>query len=295
VGSGTGHRAHPQRPLLVRSPALDKLRFRVVTNPTARLTAYTNGEGQVFLPTPAQLLDAAQDPRRSQDTRLLNWTNVRSPYLGIAWQCGDRAGKPSVFKDKRTRRAMTHLIDRALMNREIYRGVGTVISQPCNPESVQFDPRLEPWPCSTERATALLAEAGWKRRTENGPLVNGAGEEFRFAVTLPEMGEIDDQIARYLADRCAAVGIVCTADVVDRTAHAAKARAHDFDAILWAWFPRDPETDLSEIFHSRAIEGGNNFNQWSCPEADALLDKGPTDAGPDSAGGRVATVPPRLP
>jgi ABC-type transport system substrate-binding protein len=143
----------------------------VVTDTTARLTAYTNGEGQVFLPMPAQLLEAARTLMRSQDNAnpaQLDLTSARRTWASRG-SAANRAGKPSVFNDKRVRRAMTHLIDRTLMNREIYRGVGTVISQPCNSESFQFDPTLEPWPCSSEKAAALLAEAGWKRRTEHGP------------------------------------------------------------------------------------------------------------------------------
>jgi peptide/nickel transport system substrate-binding protein len=49
----------------------------------------------------------------------------------------------------------------------------------------------------------------------------------------------------------------------------------DFDAIIMGWSANTPESDLRQMFHSDSINNqGDNFVQWSSPEADRLLDAG---------------------
>jgi peptide/nickel transport system substrate-binding protein len=254
-------------------PALDGLRFRLAPDPAARMTAYLNGECHIFLPTSLQFEAMGKDPARAPDTQLLKWENMRSAFQGIAWQCGDRKGAPSVFRDARVRRAMTHLVDRDLLIREVFRGVGTPISQPTNVLSRQFDPTIKPRSCSEDAARALLAEAGWTPRGEGGRLVDAQGREFRFTLTLPEMGDVDDQIAAHVRARCAAVGIEMLAESVDMPTLESKGREHNFDAMFCTWFPTDAENDLWSLFHTKAIGVAKNWGQWSNPEADQRLER----------------------
>ena len=52
---------------------------------------------------------------------------MRCGYSFIAWQCGPRAGKSlTPFAYKRVRRAMTMLLDREKIIRDIWYGIGLV-------------------------------------------------------------------------------------------------------------------------------------------------------------------------
>ena len=114
---------------------LASLRFRTIKDDLGRLVAYRNGEGSMMLPTSPQFNKIMKEEADFEKTNYaLKWTNMRCGYSFIAWQCGPRAGKGlTPFADKRVRRAMTMLLDREKMIRDIWDGIGIVSKVPVNP------------------------------------------------------------------------------------------------------------------------------------------------------------------
>ena len=50
-------------------------------------------------------------------------------------------------------------------------------------------------------------------------------------------------------------------------------KSRGYDALTMGWSASSPESDPRQIFHSESIkEGGDNFVQWSSPEADKAID-----------------------
>lgn len=254
------------------------LRFKVINDETARLVGYRKGEGSMMLPSPVQFNAVTKEPGWDDDNYSLNWNNMRSGYAFIGWQTGPRAGKKlTPFRDKRVRQAMTLLIDRERMIRDVWDGIGTVATSPANPESPASDPTLKPWPFDLERAKQLLAEAGWVDRDNDGVLENDAGEEFEFEFTRASGGETAERISKFIKDACAKAGIRCNVRVVDWSVYTEILKSRDFDAITMSWGANAPESDPRQIFHSDSIrEGGDNFVQWRSPEADVLIEKART-------------------
>src|SRR5205823_10202180 len=85
-----------------------------------------------------------------------------TPYGGysyIGWnekRLVDGKEQNTVFSDKRVRKAMTMLIDRERMAKDIFRGYATVASGPFAPNGPQSDPEVKPWPYDEKAAKALL-------------------------------------------------------------------------------------------------------------------------------------------
>ncbi len=258
-----------------RSP-LARLRFRTVNDERARLVAYRNGEGDMITPTAPQFVEVQKEPDWDAKNRSFNWINMRSGYSFIAWQCGLRAGKrPTPFADKRVRQAMTLLLDRDRMISEIWNNVGAVSKGPFNPQSAAADATNTPWPFDLERAKALLAKAGWKDRDGDGIIENEQGEPFEFEMTLATGGDIVDRIMNFVKSASLKAGIRVKPKLVDWAVYSEINKARDFDALMMAWGSNAPESDLRQMFHSASMkEGGDNFVQWSSPEADRLLDLG---------------------
>ncbi len=257
-------------------PSLDRLRFRTVKDDLARLVAYRNGEGSMMLPTAPQFNKVLRDePDFEKTSYALKWTNMRCGYSFIAWQCGPRNGKPTPFADKRVRRAMTHLLDRERMIRDVWDGIGIVAKGPVNPESPGSDPVVQPLAFDPEKAKALLAEAGWQDRNGDGVLEDGKGDPFEFEYTYATGGEISERLARFVKDSYAKAGIVVKTRPLDWSRYQEILKLRDFDAITMGWGANAPESDPRQIWHSESIkEGGDNFTQWSNKDCDALIEKG---------------------
>jgi peptide/nickel transport system substrate-binding protein len=258
-------------------PALERMRFKSIKDDLGRLVAYRNGEGSMMLPTSPQFNTVLkEEPEFEKSNYALKWTNMRCGYSFIAWQCGPRSGKNlTPFADKRVRRAMTMLLDRERMIRDIWDGIGIVSKGPNNPESPASDPAVQPLPFDQDQAKQLLAEAGWKDRDGDGILENEKGDKFTFEYTYATGGEISERLARFVKDSYGKAGIMVTTRPVDWSRYQELLKLRDFDAITMGWGNNAPESDPRQIFHSESIkEGGDNFTQWVNKDCDALIEKG---------------------
>jgi peptide/nickel transport system substrate-binding protein len=169
---------------------------------------------------------------------------------------------------------MTEMLDRERMIRDIWKGLGVVAVGFAGPQSPAFNKDLKPWPYDPDAARKLLKEAGWEDRDHNGVLEDAEGREFVFEMTYFGGGEIAEQIATFIKDACTRVGIRVTLRQMDWSVGEPVRKRRDFDAMLMAWGANAPESDPKQIFHSDSIKNeGDNFGQWSSPEADKYIDE----------------------
>jgi len=256
-------------------PALDRIRIRCINDELPRLTAYKNGEADMITPSVPQFKKLTEDPDFVKSNQCLNWTNMRCGNSFIAWNCGERNGKLTPFHDKRVRLAMTHLIDREKMIRDIWKGMGQISKGSFNPNTPASNPDIKPWPYDLAKARELLKEAGWEDRDGNGVLEDKDGREFAFEFTYTGGGEIAERIATFVKDSCAAAGIRCNLRSIDWSVGEDIRKRRDFDATTLAWGANAPESDPKQIYHSDSIKNeGDNFAQWNSPEADKYIEMG---------------------
>ncbi|MBX3401947.1 MAG: hypothetical protein KF699_00910 [Phycisphaeraceae bacterium] len=256
-------------------PAMAGLRIKAINDEIPRLNAFKKGEGDIITPAATQFVSMTQDPQWKDRAQYLKWVNMRSGYSFICWNCGERNGKLTPFHDVRVRRAMTHIIDREKMIRDIWRGVGEVAKGNMPLGTAGANPDIRPWPFDPERARQLFKEAGWEDRNGNGVLEDAAGNEFEFEFSYASGGEISEKIARFVVDSCAAAGIRVRLRPADWSVYQDYMKTRDFDAITLGWGASAPESDPKQIFHSDSIRNqGDNFAQWANAEADRLIDEG---------------------
>lgn len=261
---------------LNRSP-LARLRFLAINDEQARLTAYRNNEGSMITPASTQFQSLVGDGQTdwAKQNQCLNWVNMRSGNSFICWNSGERNGRLTPFHDKRVRLAMTHLLDREKMIRDIWKGIGVVSKGSFLPASPGSNKSIQPWPYDLDKAKALLREAGWEDRDGNGVIENAAGDEFVFEFTYFTGGEIAERIALFVKDSAARAGIRCEPRGVDWSVGEPLRQKRDFDAMTLGWGANAPESDPKQIFHSASIANqGDNFAQWSNADADRFIDAG---------------------
>jgi peptide/nickel transport system substrate-binding protein len=275
--------APPSDVVLVRNefywgprPPLASLRFRSIQDSLARLTAFESGQGDMMRPTGAQYEIKSQDDRFAERFDAKMWYNMRGGYAFIAWQCGPRNGERlTPFADKRVRQAMTMLIDRDRVIRDIGKGLVRPATGPFLSSTPQANPDIEPWPYDRDRALALLREAGWRDRDGDGVLEDERGRPFRFEITFGQGSESTLQMVTFLQQSLAESGIRMDLRPIDWSVLQSTLNARDFDAITFAWSASSPESDPEQIWHSKSIENqGDNFIQWSSPEADRWIEEG---------------------
>ena len=254
---------------------LERVIFRAINDELPRLTAYKNGEGDMATPSAPQFASSIKDPEWAANNQNLNWVNMKSGNSFIAWNCGERNGKLTPFHDRRVRLAMTHLLDREKMIRDIWAGIGMLSKGSALPISPASNPDNKAWPFDLAKAKQLLKEAGWEDRDNNGVIEDADGNEFVFEFTYSTGGEIAQRIALFIQDSCRAAGIRVTLRGIDWSVSDPIRKQRDFDAITMGWGANAPESDPKQIYHSASIKDqGDNFAQWNNPEADRLIDAG---------------------
>lgn len=256
-------------------PAYDELRFKVINDDLARITAFNNGECDITTPTAPQYGQLIKDDNWKKSNTAHLWYNIRGGYTFIGWNCDKRGDRLSIFADKRVRRAMTMLLDRELINREMYENTGRVSTGPFNRATDQANPQIEPWPYDVDKAKALLDEAGWTLKPGQKIRTNSEGRAMEFEFTFAQGSEVTERMANYLKDQCARVGIVMSVRRLDWSVFMKEVDDRNYDAMTMGWSPSSPESDPNQVWHSRYIANqGDNFVQWRNAEADKLIEQG---------------------
>lgn len=249
----------------------NRLLYYEVENDAAELTMFRNGEIDTFGAQPEQYMTLKDDKSVTNRANFFRYSPVTGGYTYVAWN-QKRGDKKTVFADKRVRQALTMLIDRDRMVKDIYRGYASVAVGPFLPGNGQNAPGITPWPFDPKRALAILKEAGFEDRNKDGVLEAADGTRFEFALTYNNKNPISERIALSIKDGLARVGIVMKQEPTDWPIMVKKLDTKDFDAITLGW-SGGPETDIFQMFHSsQTVVGGDNYMNYVNPELDKLID-----------------------
>jgi len=205
---------------------------------------------------------------------------VRCPsrwYGFIVWN-NDRVW----FRDKRVRRAMTHLVDRELIRDTIEFGVGEVVSGPAPPWNPAYDRTIEPLPYDPQEARRLLDEAGWIDHDGDGirdKIIDG--ERVRFDFELKVSGT-ETEIGTILKEELRKVGIRMRVRHLEWSVYSIDLQERDYDATL-SGDGTEFEADFYPMWHSSQADAklSSNCSNFRNAEADAILEKLRVTLDPD--------------
>jgi peptide/nickel transport system substrate-binding protein len=253
-------------------PAYNRIVFKEISDSTARLVAFRNGETDRFGPQPEQYVKLKKDEDLNRDKNLYEFESINGGYRYVAWN-QSLNDKPTHFADKRVRLAMTMLIDREHMCRTLQVGLATPNSGPFHRLGKQADRDIKPWPFDKKRALQLLKEAGFVDGDGDGVIEGPDGKAFKFKLIYPSSSVNYHQMALYLKDAYARAGIVLEPDPLEWTIMIQRISQRKFDAMTLGW-TGTVEGDPYQIFHSAAIEdGGDNYTHYINPKLDKLIDE----------------------
>ena len=132
------------------APAYEQVVLRVVPESSSAFQGLLTGA------LDETRLNAAQRPEAAKAGTIRETVYDEIAYTYIAWN-----NRLPQFSDARVRRALTMLLDRAGIARELYGGLAKPANGPLPPGLWPHDPPLSPLPYDRAAAAALLDEGGW--------------------------------------------------------------------------------------------------------------------------------------
>ncbi len=245
-------------------PAPEQVIFRVVPETAPAFAALQTGdldEMRLIYPQKKEL-DAKAG--KAGVPRVVTFDELSYNYFG--WN-----NRLPVFADRRVRRALTMLVDRESINRNLYGGLAKLANGPLPPAHWAWDASVAPWPYDPKAAEALLDEAGF-RRAPDGTRRKG-NVRLAFTLSLGMGSDIQRQLVELAQQSFRKAGVEMAIQPLEWAAFAAKMDAGECDA--WAAaLNLDPNPDLAVSWHSaQTPPAGLNSAFYRNQEVDALLDR----------------------
>jgi peptide/nickel transport system substrate-binding protein len=253
-------------------PAFNRIIYLEVEEEAPQSTMYQNGQVDWLPCTPEQYDNLKKDKKTLDRSQTLEYISMLGGYNYIGWN-QQRQNRPTYFADKRVRQAMTMLIDRQRMAKELWRGYASVANGPFSSQGKQAAADVTPWPYDVERAKKLLAECGLSDKNGDGVLEGPDGNTFRFELMYPSKSDITQRTALILKDSFASAGIVMELKPTDWPTMLELLKQSDFDGCLLGW-SSSVESDPYQIFHSsQQNDQGDNRTHYTSAELDKLIDQ----------------------
>lgn len=249
-------------------PPIRELVYEVIQHPNTRMLALKGGELDCDSLSPEQWINQTSGPEFAPDGFL---RKVRRPgrtfcYVGLNQ-------KNPLFQDRRVRQALSHLVDRERIVRDVYRDLARPVSGPFFLDSPACDKSVAPYPFDVEKAKRLLAEAGW-RDTDGDGVLDRDGKKFQFTVMYPNVNPNYQKMLPILKEDMAKAGVRLEILALEWSVVVERIGKRDFDASLIAW-TQTLTPDPYQLWHSdhADVEGSSNYIAFSNPEADRLIEK----------------------
>lgn len=250
-----------------KKPNILKFVYKFINNNTAAIQSLRSYKIDFMRPLAEQYHDLSNDQEFTKDFKCLSYWEPGAGYFWIGWN-QDRV----FFKDKRVRRALTHLIDRELILKKLIKIPEAVIpTGPFYVKGPQNDPTIKAWPYDPEKAKQLLDEAGWKD-TDGDGVRDKDGVKFSFKYAIVAGFEPHAQMAKLVKDSLAAVGIDVIPDPFEGSIFFDRVKDRKFDAVNMAW-GGGLAADPYQVWHSSQIGNrGSNYVGFNVPEADIIIE-----------------------
>ena len=249
----------------------DKVTFKMLTNPAARVAALLSGDVQMIETVPtADIAKLAKDPKYSLVDKIsnrviyvhLNQSTEKSPPFVTS-----KDGKPldkNPFRDARVRKALSMAINRDAIVSRVMEGKAQSAAQLLPDIFYGTSKKLKPMKFDVDGAKKLLADAGYS---------NG------FAMTIhgPNNRYINDAaIAQVLAQMYSRIGIDTKVETMPSSVYFTRATKLEFGYTLLGWGTESGEQgsamrSLLATFDTAKGMGVTNRGRYSNAAFDKVL------------------------
>jgi peptide/nickel transport system substrate-binding protein len=251
----------------------DEAIFKTILDPNAALTALKAKDidfmERVIPPASWVTLNS---PYIKKDTEYFN------TYSYIAWN-----NERDIFKDKKVRLALGHLINRDEIIVSVLKGIAHKVEGPVIFTQPNYTPSSKVLDYNVDEAKRLLTEAGWMPG-EGGVLyknINGKNTPFKFTFKVNNSNETRKQILLIISEQLRKVGIQAEVQPQDWSVFLNDLHSHNFDASYSALSGNASEDDLYQTWHSSQSKNrGSNVYSFINADADRLMEQNRVEFDP---------------
>ncbi|WP_420392313.1 ABC transporter substrate-binding protein [Acuticoccus sp.] len=244
-------------------PTVKNLVIKVIPEDLTRVAAFQTGEVDWIDAVPPAMIE---DVKAMENVATSTHVSGNNLFLDL-----DMIPDDSPFRDVRVRRAIAHGIDMDAIVESVLFGQGERYAQVGEGEA-GFDPDLTPYEYDPEKATQLLAEAGYPDGLDVRCINLTTPRE-------PNIKEMGEAMFAYLAT----VGIRCQVENLEYGAWINVGRRDpetpqlDGAMISWMWghgVPGDPGVPWAGHLHTYVEgEGWGSYSHNSDPSLDAMIEE----------------------
>ncbi len=250
-------------------PPIDNLIFEIIKNPNTRFQALLSKKIDRLGLIPEQWQTRTSVPEFDTDKGIL----LKYKYPGRAYYyIGYNLAFP-LFQDRRVRLALTHLVDRERILKEVYFGLGRITSGPFFMDTPYYDKSIQPWPFSIEKAKELLAEAGWSDKDGDG-IIDKDGKKFEFTVLSVSDNPIQQRMLPIIKEDMAKAGVVMNISTVEWSVYTQRLEKKSFEVCTLGW-RMGFEDDPYQLWHSSEADkpASSNHISFRNKQADELIEQ----------------------
>lgn len=248
-------------------PPVKELAFDVIQHPNTRLQALLSKDLDAAPLTPDQWIHRTNSREFGPDGFLRKFKTSQLVYNYLGFNLSN-----PLFRDAKTRVALSHLVDRDRIVKDIYYGLAVPVSGPFFPEGPAYDKSVKPYSYSPELAKKLLAEAGWRDEDGDGILERG-GQKFKFTLMYPNANETYKRMLPIIKEAMAKAGVQMELLGLEWSVCVQRLEKKSFDMCALGW-SGGLNPDPFQLWHSSQadIEGSSNHIRFKNAEADRLIE-----------------------
>ena len=249
-------------------PPIRDIVFELIQHPSTRLQALVSQDVDEVNLTPEQWISNTGSAPFGENGYLRKIETPSSAYNYIGLNL-----RNPLFQDKKVRVALSSLVNRERILKDVYYGLAKPVSGPLFTESPYYDHSVEPYAFDVEKARALLREAGWSDSDGDG-ILDKNGVPFRFTVIYPGANTTYQKMLPILKEDMAKAGIQLDILSLEWSVILDRVDSRKFDAVVLGWTsPIMP--DPYQLWHSDSADlpSSSNYISFSNPEADQLIEE----------------------
>ncbi|MDY0039310.1 MAG: peptide-binding protein [Desulforhabdus sp.] len=253
-------------------PHLERIVFKIITDSTVALQVLKKGGLDLMSLRPIQWVKQTNSERFNKNFTKLKYYLPSYSYIG--WNM-----RRPLFSDYRARQAMTMLLNREAILKELLFDLGTIVTGNFYINSPAYDHSIKPFHYDPARAVSLLKEVGWEDRDQDG-ILDKDGVPFSFEFLISAGSKFAEQLATILQENLKQAGIRMNIRKLEWAVFIQNIQQHEFDACTLAW-SLSWEADPFQLWHSSQAEKGSNFVGFKNEEADRIIETARQEFDPE--------------